>query len=503
MRVVLVGMGVESLGIEALSAYLKKHQHKVKLVFDPRLFASEAISFKKLASFFDTSCQLVEEILNFNPALVGFSVFSLNYQRALKLAREIKRKRKVAVIFGGIHPTCVPEVVIREKEVDMVCVGEGEEAMAELLGAWEKRDKRTDIKNIWFKKGKKLIRNSLRRLIEDLDGLPFLDKDLFYEVYSGFMDDYYTISSRGCPFSCLYCANNVINRIYQGLGKKIRLRSVDNLISELVWAKKRYKIKRVTFVDDIFGMDKRWLGCFGSRYKKEVGLPYTVLTHPKFIDGETAKILKSSGCYLLAFGIQSANEEVRMKVLKRIETNKEIEKAARSCWKYKLKFSIDHIFNIPRRGMSGMGESLAFYSKLRPAVVNSYYLQYFPKTEIVDYAIKKGEMKKEMVERINKGLTSSSLVVGVGGKDSYLKKDYSRWQFYLTVLPLLPEKIMQIIVKKKMYLWKFRVPLEVNIGIKFLVNLVKGRGGVYWGIVKQTFYFLGVNLRMKYLKKWS
>ena len=323
MKIVFVAVGVESLAIEFLSSFLKKQGHEVEIVFDPTVFATEAIRSAKLAKKLDIKKELIQQIIEKKPDFVGFSVFTLNYQRILKIAHLLKRKRSdIPIIFGGIHPTSVPEIVIKEKCVDMICVGEGEEALNELLN----KPNSINIKNIWFKQKNKIIKNPCRPLIDDLDTLPFPDKDLFYKIYPGFFEDYYTISSRGCPFACTYCGNNVIQNVYKGLGKKIRRRSPKNIVDELVLAKKKYHPKKITFVDDVFVQDLDWLKEFAKLYKKKVNLPYAMLTHPSFLSLEIAKLLKKSGCYFLLFGIQSASEKTRREILNRFESNAQISK---------------------------------------------------------------------------------------------------------------------------------------------------------------------------------
>lgn len=495
MKIVFVAVGVESLAIEFLSSFLKKQGHEVEIVFDPTVFATEAIRSVKLAKKLDIKKELIKQIIEKKPDFVGFSVFTLNYQRILKIAYLLKRKRSnIPIIFGGIHPTSVPEIVIKEKCVDMICIGEGEEALNELLN----NPNSTNIKNIWFKQKNKIIRNLCRPLIDDLDTLPFPDKDLFYKIYPGFFEDYYTISSRGCPFACTYCGNNVIQNVYKGLGKKIRRRSPKNIVDELVLAKKKYHPKKVTFVDDVFVQDLDWLKEFAKLYKKKVNLPYAMLTHPSFLSLEIAKLLKKSGCYFLLFGIQSASEKIRREILNRFESNAQISKAAQNCHQAGLKFSIDHIFNIPTESLPEYKEAVNFYYQLNPTIINAYWLQYFPKTEIVNIAVKHKLLKKSDVPKIERGLTNTSLIVGIGGKDSFDPAlTYSNIQFYFMLMPFLPSKLNRLIINNEWYLVKFKPPLILNMFLKFLIALVNKRVGVYFGIVKSIFFFTKYSLLMK------
>ncbi|MCL4383955.1 cobalamin-dependent protein [Patescibacteria group bacterium] len=499
MKITFVGIAVESLAIEFLSSYLKSKGHEVDLVFDPATFHTEVIGSEKLSAKFDIRPQLVRQIIEQKPDLIGFSVFTINYQRSLELAKLIKKYLpNTPIIFGGIHPTSVPELVIKEKSVDMVCVGEGEQALDELLASFKNGESRTDIKNIWFKQGKKVIKNPSRPLIEDLDSLPFPDKDLYYRLFPGFFDDYYTISSRGCPFACTYCANNVIRQVYKGLGKPIRRRSPQNIVNELSWAKKRYHLKQLTFVDDVFVQDIHWLKEFSRLYRRHVGLPYAMLTHPSFLNEQIAQELVKSGCYFLLFGIQSASENTRHKILNRHESNDDIRRAAKSCHDAGLKFSIDHIFNIPTEGIKEYEEALHFYNELRPTVINAYWLQYFPKAEIIQHALKAKMLKPGDVDHINRGLTNTSLVVGFGNKNDFDPAlSFKNFQFFFMLLPILPKRVADWIIARRWYR-SFKPPLILNISLKFFIIFINQRASVYFGIIKSIFHFISYDLKLKW-----
>lgn len=499
MKIVFLSISVENLAIEFLSSYIKEHGHQTDLVFDPKLFDNEALQFKYLSKIFDTKKEIAKEILSKNPDIIGIPVFTLNYRRALELSKEIKKINKnIPIIFGGIHPTSCPDIVIKEKHVDIVCVGEAEEALVELLDSYKNQQKRTDIKNLWFKDKNKIIKNPVRPLIDDLNKLPYPDKELINNIYPKYLQDYYTVSSRGCPFHCTYCANNVIQKTYKGLGRLIRQRSPKNLVNELLLAKKKYHIKQITFADDVFVQDIVWLKEFVRLYKKQINLPYTMLTHPSFITEEVANLLSKSNCFLLAFGIQSASQKTRTEILKRFETNEQILTAAKNCHKAKLRFSIDHIFNIPGEGITQQEEALSFYNEIRPSIINSYWLQYFPRTEIINSALKLGIIKKNMIKKIENGFTSSSFVVGFGGKDTF-NPDlvYTNFQFFFMLLPIIPKSLFKKIIAKKYYMLPFKPPIILNVLIKFSINLSQKRGYVYIDMIKTTIHFMFKNLKLK------
>lgn len=500
MKIVFFAVGVESLGVEALSGFLKSHGHQTDLVFDPNLFSSEAFHFKKLATVFDTYRQLAKAAIDKKPDFIGFSTNTLSYQRSLKIAGEIKKiNPKIPIIFGGIHPTSVPQVVIKEKSVDIVCIGEGEGALLELLTTYPKNQNFYRIKNLWFKKSKHIIKNPCRPLIKNLDTLPLPDKKLFFDVYPDFVkNNYYIITSRGCPFACTYCANNIFHKKFLHLGPIVRRQSPKKVISELAWAKKKFNIKQISFIDDVFVQDLAWLKTFIRLYQKSIGLPFVMETHPRFVTYQIAKLLADSGCILLGFGIQSASEITRRDILHRYETNQEILSAANACHRAKVRFSVDHIFNIPTETEAEQVEALKLYNQIRPSVINSYWLQYFPKTDIIKIAIKNHIFSQKDVPKINQGLTTTSLVVGFGGKDSFNPKlRWTNFQFLMMLLPFTPPKIFNLYIKHKLYQLPFRPPIFISIGIKFFINLYEKRGYVYLQMLKSLFHFCFINLKIK------
>lgn len=421
MKIVFILIGDESLGVEFLSSFLKLHGHQTDIFLDPNLFDIGVFRFKKIADFFDIKKEIVKEVLLKKPDIIGFTSFTATFQRSLRLAKEFKKTAPhIPIIFGGIHPTSVPDVVIKEKCIDYVCVGEGEYPLLELLENLNNPEKIKTIKNIWSKEGKNIIENPVRALVKDLDSFPFPDKDLFYKTQPKFIkDEYFTTSSRGCPFGCTYCSNNVIQNLYRGLSQPFRQRSPKNLVEELYIAKNKYNAKRFFFVDDVFVRDFDWLKDFVYLYKKKVNLPYMIVTHPRFLSLPVTKLLAKSGCYMVSFGIQTASEETRFKTLKRFETNKDIEAASKNCHKAKLPFSVDHIFCIPGENINNQVQSLKFYNKLRPNKINSNWLQYFPRTDIINTAVKMKLVSKKMVKKIEKGLTNTSYYVGLSAKDTF------------------------------------------------------------------------------------
>jgi len=122
------------LGVEYISSVLKRHGYKVELLVDPIHSSDNKISYIEKEN--------LKKLKELKPNLIGFSTVSAHYQWALKMARLIKKEMGAPIIFGGAHVTATPESVIENNVVDMVCVGEGEEAILELVGSLQKKEDR-------------------------------------------------------------------------------------------------------------------------------------------------------------------------------------------------------------------------------------------------------------------------------------------------------------------------------------------------------------------------
>ncbi|MCK4325645.1 B12-binding domain-containing radical SAM protein [bacterium] len=485
MKIVFIHSEDESLGIEYLSSLLKKHGHETAMIFDPRMGNWASGKDSTWGRLFKD--ELVREVILSRPDLVGFSVSTESYQRALEMARALKSRLEVPIIFGGIHPTSIPEEVLKNDCVDMVCLGEGEGAMLDLANSLDEGKENTDIENIWFKRNSQIIKNRIRPPIEDLDFLPFPDKELFAQKLPGSLrhTTYLIITSRGCPFACTFCSNNILKKLYRGY-KYLRKRSIENVIEELIWAKRQYAFKRVSFMDDVFVTESAWLNDFIDCYAREIKVPFSCFLHPQFVSKDTIRLLKEGGCFWLKIGIQSASEKTRKKLLKRPETNEQIIKIAAWCHKVRVNFSVDHIFNIPFEGVKEQEEALSFYNRLRPIGINTFGLMYFPKTEIIESAQEARLLSEKDVEAINQGkLFVSSNISGFLGKDILHsgRRNYN-FAFLFSLLPLLPQRLMNYMIRRKWYRIPFRIPLLVQILAKFLVKLKAGQSYVYFSALK-------------------
>lgn len=436
MHIVFIHSRYENLSLEYLSAMLKREGHDVSLVF-----LRDSFLKKEAVSNFNRA---VQEAIKLEPDLVGFSINAYYYPLAVEISKKIKeRYKEVPIIMGGHQAVITPEAVIRNPSVDIVCVGEGEEAVVELANSFSAKEQRNfKIKNIWFKRNGNLISNEIRPLIENLDQIPMPDKKLFYDNFHPMQEIYIILTSRGCPYNCNYCLNSVIKRIYKNKGRYIRTRSVNHVLKELKWAKENFKPRGIAFVDAHFPYNLKWLREFTPRYKEEIGLPFACEIHPHYVTEETVNLLKEAGCFFIEMGIESVNEKIRKAILNRFGTNEEIMMAAKSCHQVNLSFSINHIFNIPFEDKKDRIDALMFYNMIRPSFILPLPLIYHSLQPIAKIAFHAGILNEQHMAELGEGGFINSFLLKPEPQD-----EFYNFSFIYILLPLLPPRIIKVIIK--------------------------------------------------------
>jgi anaerobic magnesium-protoporphyrin IX monomethyl ester cyclase len=447
MKILFVCNRFENLGVEILSAFLKSKGHEVELAFDPQLFNDGYLTIPFLAKKFDSRRRILKRVGSFKPDLIAFSVLTDNYLWAINISKLIKERYSIPIVFGGIHPTSVPEIVMKNNCVDFVIRGEGEYALLELITALEKDKSFSKINNLVFKKNNFPVINGLRNFISDLDSLPYPDKDLFYKFIPYAKKTYTIMTSRGCPFNCTYCFNHMLKKIHFDKGKYLRKRSVDNVIGELRKAKLKYGFNFVSILDDVFMFDNEWLKDFCKKYKEEINIPFRCIGHVNFITEENASLLKIAGCKIIQIGIQTTCDYTRKNIINRNETNETIERSSKIIKNHHIKLEVDHILGFPYETGKEQIEAAKFYNLIRPDIINTYWLKCFPKTTIIKHMLEDNKLTIADVDRIERGYGVSYISGGSVKNRKELQKFYS----LLNMIPLLPQDTIRFIIKNRLY----------------------------------------------------
>ncbi len=442
LKVTFVALGTEQLGVSQLSAIAKRDGHQVNLAFSASLFHDRFnLEFPAIAPFFDDTKNVLETIKNTKPDVLCFSALTSTYQWMLTIAQQAKAENPtIKTIFGGVHPSAVPELVLAKPEVDYVVVGEGDEALPAILKNITKEDFTSAIYNTRFKtKDGRIITGIQKGFMQDLDTLPFYDKPL-WEEHVRIGDLYLTMASRGCPYRCTFCFNNFFAKLpEEKSGKYVRLRSVEHMIAELKIAKRRYHLHKIDFQDDVFATSKKWLQDFAYAYKQEINIPYNILTHPRYMDNEVAEWLKESGCEWVQMGVQSMDENFKKDNLMRYEKSDHVSRALEVMHRYGLKAKVDHMFGLPNEPVESQEVARVLYATHHPKRIQTFWTCFLPGTDMMKEAAQNGTLTQEQVTKINEGEDFYFFRNTDNVKDKDLMEKYKAYEVIFRILPALPE----------------------------------------------------------------
>jgi len=365
--------------------------------------------------------RIKKDIELFNPHLIGISMVTNQYQYCLEIASHIKKECSIPVIGGGIHATADPDVVMASGYFDYICLGEGENALAELADRMEKGLDCSHIPNIWAQMNGKIIKNKVAPFT-DLTTLPSKDYDIFdfqtmIDAKGGWVG---VMTSRGCPYRCTYCFNHQMVNLYKkDLGKTgeglnyIRRHSIDDIIKELKYLLSTYRnITTFIFDDDIFTLNKSYLLEFCRRYQKEINMPYVVNGHVKNFDREKAFALKESGCTIVKFGLESGSERIRKEILNRKMTNEEIVRSFEAAQQAGLHTSAFVIIGFPYETREDIIMTIKLLARIKPGRFRwSIFFPYI-NTNAYTIAWRGGFINKKKLETLDNFFKESCLDFG-------------------------------------------------------------------------------------------
>lgn len=421
MKVALVSLYNRKLSfsLRSLSASLRQAGHDPQLVFfkEMELAPVQGSLFQAVApSGFAAPAResekelLLDVLRQLAPDLVGFSVISPQVALAAELSRRVRRELQRPVIWGGIHPTLCPEPSLAEAE--FVCVGEGEEALAEFLDRFP-RAAPDQVRGIWTRLASgQIVRQGARPFVADLDRLPYPDRDetLGNKYYlsrgkvwrtsppqAEFYDHDYPIqSSRGCPHSCAYCANSALHRALAGCGPRHRRRSPAHVIGELRRMRGDPAYDCVHFWDEMFISDRPWLEEFCELYRREIGLPISVNAHPEELCRETLEPLRRAGLSIIDIGLQSGSRRMLQQVYQRRQKVERLPETGRLLKELKIFPYFDIILNDPYEESEDLRQTLEMLLSLpRPFNANLFSLSFYPGARLTEKALREGVLRAE------------------------------------------------------------------------------------------------------------
>ncbi|MDR1737081.1 MAG: B12-binding domain-containing radical SAM protein [Oscillospiraceae bacterium] len=361
-------------GIASISAVLKQGGHSVCLYH---------------LTYLPEKDEFIRKVKEFSPGMIGFTIRTSVFDYAAAMAGWLDDELpEIYVMAGGYHPSLAPEEVIATRGIDAVCIGEGEFACRDFVDYYEKNacpDKAAQ--SFWVKDADGAVfRNPIRPFLTDLDALPFPDLDLF--DYTNLKSNLTqntaeVIVSRGCLYSCTYCANAQLRKIYPEHRAYARFRSPENAIQLLERVLERDpSITAFSFNDAILNMYADWFYPFIELYKQRIRRKYTCNLRFDHIDEKMARTLAESGCYLITIGVENGNEEFRKKYLRRVMKNEHIVTLSHLLKKVGILVYAYNIIGLPHETLALTLETIKLNARMyADNVVASLFFPY-PTTEL-------------------------------------------------------------------------------------------------------------------------
>ena len=303
----------EMLGICFLATALKRAGHGVQVLMVP-------------------DPQWEQKLVQATPDLIACSMTTGDHGFYARLAARAKELVRAPVVFGGPHPTFVPDMV-RESGVDYVCRGEGEDTLVELASRLEQGTPVDDVPNLSYLRGGERVDNPVRPLIARLDDAGAPDREPLYaacEIYRRSERKVF-LTQRGCLYNCSFCFHHAWRyKLYHVKGNEyLRKRSVAQVVEEIDAVRRRHPLSFVHFLDDIFNVDDEWLEEFCREYPKSVGIPFDVILRTNLTTAEHMRQLRSAGCISARLAFESASDRIRNGVYRKGTTQADLRNSAR------------------------------------------------------------------------------------------------------------------------------------------------------------------------------
>lgn len=365
------------MGLLYLASYLKKKGVSVRLI-DPH---PERLSLNGVLNVIGKE----------KPLVVGISSMTPGIRTAVRLAEAIKQKfgKKLPVGLGGIHASVDSTFIERFPIFDFQVVGEGEITFYEI------------VKEILA--GKKPKKIYLGKLIEDLDSLPFparhlLKGDYFspHDKSQAFDPEITIISSRGCPFHCIFCSKPAHRDRY-------RFRSAKNIVDEMESVYDSCGGK-YNFVDDTMGANQvKAMEFCDEVVARGLKVQFATQMRATDVNEKFIKKLKAAGCREIFFGVESGSDRIRNEVIGKAVPEKKIHEAVAFCRKYGIQSNMYLMLGFPTETWKDLEDTINIGVKSKVDFVGLHITQIIPGSKLYDLAIKEGKMSPNLLDQYTRG----------------------------------------------------------------------------------------------------
>ncbi|MFA5175696.1 MAG: radical SAM protein [Candidatus Nanoarchaeia archaeon] len=457
---------------------------KIALINIEKVFGAPPIGLSYLASYVKKYSNFkdikiidrenpIKAIKKYKPDIIGIGAVSEQFYDAKELAKELRKITKAPLILGGVHITIKPLDLLKTN-FDIGVMGEGEKIFLNLLNEYDKNKKfdlqnLKKIKGICFKDNERLIKTPREELIEPLDSIPPIARELLK------MKSFYLVpgrigtkigkkgtimTSRGCPYHCVYCGSNT-------LFNKVRWHSAEYVVSEIEMLYKKYKVKHISIYDDLAIANK-------DRFRKIVELleqkklnkkiDFEIYARANIIDREICDLLKRLNAQTVCFGFESGSDKVLKYLKKNTVTVAQGLTAIKLCKEYNLNVVGYIMIGNPDETEEDLQKSFDFMLNPGIDLVQIYQTTPLPGTDLWEYAIKHKKIKESYYDEKHKTILKYN-------PDVLLTNKIDKDKFGIWYDKFIKTAIQKNISKKNL---KLTLPDFIDcISIKFALKVFK------------------------------
>jgi anaerobic magnesium-protoporphyrin IX monomethyl ester cyclase len=381
-----------NMGVGFLSAFLRQNGLETDLVIFHEIPGKPV----------DTAEFVVSSILSKKPAIVALSVMTFSWAR---IKRVITLLRDAGfdglIVVGGHHAILSPDEVLRHPGVDAVCLGDGELPLLEVARRFDGTNRRLlpPVLGMVYRGADAAALTHGIWMIENLENYPYVDYGLFEaegavplsKKIMGAMShagihSLQLITGRGCPYKCTYCGNSALIDCYGGVKKFLRRYTPASAVENIKELTQRFGPQFLEFVDETFTLDRKWVKEFCRLFKSDVGLPFTIMSRIDIMDDDIASVLAEAGAKLVFFGLESGDEEYRVKYLNRKMSDKTIIEGAKILRKHGMMIVTFNIFGMPFETKENLKKTFDLNSAIEPDAAIPFIYQPIPSTELARIA---------------------------------------------------------------------------------------------------------------------
>lgn len=326
--------------------------------------------------------KIERKIQEFRPQICGTSCVTMNYHMGSEILRVCKEvDPSITTIIGGPHVSFAVEEALQEAGwIDLVVKKEGERTLLELVSVLGRRGDLRDVKGIGFRLNGQIVMTEERPFIEDLDELPLPARRLLpLSRYRALRSGCSVITSRGCPFNCIFCCGSRM------IGRRARLRSPEKVVDEIEFVCKNLGFSQILIEDDLFTVNHRHVyEICDEIIKRGLGVDWRAFARVDTVDRPLLERMREAGCSWICYGVESGNQEI-LDMAKKKVTLAQTREAVELTKEVGIEALASFIIGLPGETKETLAETIRFAKDLG-CRYGFHVLAPFPGTEVRELA---------------------------------------------------------------------------------------------------------------------